>query len=199
MKMVKVKGLALAGIAMTGMVAGVSASVPTAQANTIASIGNDARLTPLKVSPVGTGVAHAALVDPHVPIIVLGARLNGDCGAPGVLDSRLRTALGLALSHPMNPVIVSGGATQPGCPTEAEYMKSWLSKRGVNPSRIAVDNAAMSTVGNAANTAHRAGSLAGITRAGVIVSSPSHLPRALGNFSSANGNALWLAVPSTVD
>lgn len=80
MKMVKVKGLVLAGIAMTGMVAGASASAPTAQANTIASIGNDARLAPLKVSPVGTGVAHAALVDPHVPIIVLGARLNVDCG-----------------------------------------------------------------------------------------------------------------------
>ena len=197
MKLVKVKGFALAGIAMAGVVAGIG--VPTSQANIIASVGNDARLTPLKVSPVGTGAAHAALMDPHVPIIVLGARLNGDCGAPAVLDSRLRVALGLALAHPMNPVVVSGGATQPGCPTEAEYMKGWLSKRGVNPSRIVVDNAAMSTVGNAANNAHRAGSLAGITRAGVIVSSPSHLPRALGNFSSANGNALWLAVPSTVD
>lgn len=197
MKMVKFKGLALAGVAMAGMVAGVG--MPAAQADTIASAGNDVRLTPLKVSPVGTVAAHAALVDPHVPIIVLGARLNGDCRAPGVLDSRLQAALGLALSHPMNPVIVSGGATQAGCPTEAEYMKSWLSKRGVNPSRIVADNTAMSTVGNAANTAHRAGSLAGVTRAGVIVLSPNHLPRALGNFSSANGNALWLAVPSTVN
>lgn len=160
---------------------------------------NNSIVTPLVVSQVGRTAAEAALFDPQVPIIVLGARLNSDCSAPAVLDSRVETARALALRHPLNPIIVTGGHTQPGCQAEAEYMRDALVSGGVSKQRITVETNSYSTVGNAAGTAHFASSTTGVMRAGVIVSSPTHLPRARDTYSAAEGSALWLAVPSAVN
>lgn len=189
--------------ALAGAVLALGLSATTAQASepgdTIARIGNDPALTPAKTSPIGFAAANAALLDPRVPIIVLGARLNPDCTAPAVLDSRTDTALGLALAHPLNRVVVTGGATQPGCQTEADYMKARLVARGVDPARIVTDTSAYSTVGNAAGTAHTAGDAFGVTRAGVIVTSGAHAPRATNTFAATDSTALWLVVPAPVD
>ncbi|AWB83915.1 YdcF family protein [Corynebacterium liangguodongii] len=156
-------------------------------------------VTGLKMSPLGLAAAHAALLDPHVPIIVLGARLDPGCSAPAVLDDRLATATVLAHLHPANPVVVTGGYTQPGCQAEGEYMRDKLVSSWVNPSRIIVDTTAGSTVGNAQATARYAGSVAGIAQAGVLVTSPNHAPRAMDTFADVEKSALWLVVPSTVN
>lgn len=197
------KKTTLTALACVGAVAlAGSLGAAPAQADTlgdqIARYGNSPELTPIKMSPVGGLAADAALLDPSVPIIVLGARLNPDCSAPAVLNSRVATARVLAAKHPLNPVVVTGGATQPGCQTEAEYMRDTLTRSGVK-NRVVVDNTAMSTVGNAAGTAHRAGSVAGVGRAGVVVTSQAHMPRALNTYTAANNSALWLAVPAPVN
>ncbi|WNI12154.1 YdcF family protein [Corynebacterium sp. Z-1] len=155
--------------------------------------------TGLKASPLGVAAAHAVLFDSRVPIVVLGARLNPDCSAPAVLDDRLATARGVALLHPANPIVVTGGHTQPGCQTEAEYMRDFLVRTLVDPARIHVDTTAYSTVGNAQATADSAGSSGNVMPVGVLVTSPNHIPRAIDTYTNASGNALWLAVPSTVN
>lgn len=194
--------LAAGAVLGAGTGAGVGAGA-VANANPVgddvARVLNNSIVTPLVVSQVGRTAAEAALFDPQVPIIVLGARLNSDCSAPAVLDSRVETARALALRHPLNPVIVTGGRTQPGCQAEAEYMRDALVSGGVAKQRITVETNSYSTVGNAAGTAHFASSMTGIARAGVIVSSPTHLPRARDTYSAADSSALWLAVPSAVN
>ncbi|MGV0423765.1 YdcF family protein [Corynebacterium sanguinis] len=155
--------------------------------------------TGLKASPLGVAAAHAVLSDSRVPIVVLGARLNPDCSAPAVLDDRLATARGVALLHPANPIVVTGGHTQPGCQAEAEYMRDFLVRTLVDPARIHVDTTAYSTVGNAQATADSAGSSGNVMPVGVLVTSPNHIPRAIDTYTNASGNALWLAVPSTVN
>ncbi|MDO5029873.1 MAG: YdcF family protein [Corynebacterium sp.] len=194
------------GAAGVGVVLAVSAVLGTgavANANPVSAgvtkAFNNSAVTPLVVSPVGRAAAEAALLDPQVPIIVLGARLNPDCSAPAVLKSRVATARSLALRHPLNPIIVSGGRTQPGCQTEAEYMRDALVSMGVSKRRITMETNSDSTVGNAVGTAHFASSTTGIARAGVIVTSPRHTSRARNTYSATDNTALWLAVPSTVN
>lgn len=189
---------------VTGVIACLCAvSVPAGGASelgdTIARVGNNPAWTPVKASPIGRLAANAVLLDPRVPIIVLGARLNPDCTAPAVLNSRTDTARALALAHPLNPVVVTGGVTQPGCQAEAEYMRDRLAAGGISPSRIVIDTSAYSTVGNAAGTAHTAGDVAGVGRAGVIVTSGAHAPRAVDTFTAENDTALWLTVTAPVD
>ena len=174
-----------------------------ANANPVSAVAvkafNSSLATPVVVSPVGRAAAETALLDPQVPIIVLGARLNPDCSAPAVLTSRLETARSLALRHPLNPVVVTGGRTRPGCQTEAEYMRDALASMGVWKRRITMETNSDSTVENAAGTAYLAGSGARGVRAAVIVTSPTHTPRARDTYAAADNSALWLAVPSTVN
>jgi vancomycin permeability regulator SanA len=133
--------------------------------------------------PVVSKVAsHAVLArDAAIPIVVLGARLNEDCAAPQVLDDRLDAAADLARTHLLNPVVVTGGATQPNCPTEAEAMNAGLRARGV-PNEVIEENKAGSTLENVANTADTINSRGGLA---VIVTSTPHNVRALQNFRDA--------------
>lgn len=189
--------LSVSAVLGTGAVANVANASPIAAS--AVKVANNPVTTPLVVSPVGRAAAEIALLDPQVPIIVLGARLNKDCSAPEVLKSRVATAGSLALRHPLNPVVVSGGRTQPGCQTEAEYMRNALVAMGVAAQRITMEDKSYSTVDNAAGTARFASSMTGSSRAGVIVTSQSHAPRARNTFANTDDTSLWLAVPSAVN
>ncbi|MBF4553223.1 YdcF family protein [Corynebacterium suicordis] len=113
------------------------------------------------------------------PIVILGARLNPDCSTPGVLQQRLDRAAAFSRIHPETPVYVTGGRTQPSCPiTEAAAMELGLRARLV-PNAIYREDAAGSTVQNAAFVSRMIGDRA------VIVTSQDHLPRALRNFQDA--------------
>lgn len=161
---------------------------------------NSEMLTPLKMSPVGRAATDAALYsNPDMPIIVLGARLDENCQPYDVLKDRVATARVIALMHPQNPVIVTGGVTQPGCKSEAQAMKEMLVNSGVN-NRIIMDEAADSTYGNAQNTAHYARLIGGTSQnAAVLVTSPNHMPRAIDTYAKNNNSAVWLAAVSTVN
>ena len=197
------RAIAMAGAGLILTASAVFGSGAVANANPVSAVAvkafNSSLATPVVVSPVGRAAAETALLDPQVPLIVLGARLNPDCSAPAVLTSRLETARSLALRHPLNPVVVTGGRTQPGCQTEAEYMRDALASMGVWKRRITMETNSDSTVENAAGTAYLAGSGARGVRAAVIVTSPTHTPRARDTYAAADNSALWLAVPSTVN
>ena len=116
-------------------------------------------------------------------IVVLGARLNPDGTLPGILDARLDAAAAMARAQPASRVIVSGGATQRLPYNEAQAMLAGLTLRGVNPAQIIMEERSYSTVENARNTA---AILRGVGAEGVVlVSSASHIDRAMGNFRSA--------------
>lgn len=90
--------------------------------------------------------------DPHVPLVVFGARLNEDCSAPAVMGERLDKAAMFTTLHPRTPIIVTGGATRAGCPTESNAMRTGLLMRGVkNP--IIEETHAQNTLENAKNVA----------------------------------------------
>lgn len=129
--------------------------------------------------PVRPLASHAVLAnDPSVPIVVLGARLNEDCNPPQVLADRLDGAAELANIHRGNPIVVTGGATQPDCPSEAQAMETGLRMRGVT-NQIVVEEKSGSTVENAANTSDYIKGNGGVA---VIVTSDPHYSRALTNF-----------------
>lgn len=116
-------------------------------------------------------------------IVVLGARLNPDGTLPGVLEARLDAAAAMARAQPGVRVIVSGGATQRLPYNEAQAMLAGLTLRGVNPAFIMMEERSYSTVENARNTA---AILRGVGAEGIaLVSSDSHIDRAMGNFRSA--------------
>lgn len=185
-------------VAGTAVVTGlllVTAGTATAQAlNPFAVAGQAVRTVDQTVHHAipGTGfsllhdrAAHDYLAgDPASRyIVVLGARLNADGTLPGVLEARLDRAAAIARAHPAVRVIVSGGPTQALPYTEAEAMLAGLTLRGVNPLQIIPEQRSYSTVGNAANSTailnhHRA-------QGAVLVSSGSHIDRALGNFRQA--------------
>ena len=112
------------------------------------------------------------------PIVVRGARLNPDCVPPAVLNKRLDRAAAFVRLHPANRVVVTGGKTQGGCPTESQSMEAMLRARLVfNP--IIRDEWSGNTVQNAQ-------AVAGLIpdKQVVLVTSQDHLPRAMGNFAS---------------
>ncbi|WP_433612135.1 YdcF family protein [Prescottella agglutinans] len=166
----------------------IGQGIDTVQRTAAAGIGDT-------VASLGQyGAAHAYLTgDPASRyIVVLGARLNADGLLPGVLNARLDAAAAIARLHPQNKVIVSGGPTQALPYTEAQAMLVGLTLRGVNPANIILENDSHSTVENARNTTQI---LAGAGADGaVLVSSASHIDRALANFQSASGQFRYLPV-----
>ena len=190
-------GIALASMVGQAATAGASTelpglpplpdSIPTSVQEAVAS-SNDPQWTGLKVSAVGQAASDVALMDPQTGIIVLGARLNEDCTPPAVLVDRVNKARELSWRHPLNPIIVTGGVTQPGCPSEAQVMKDMLDSTVANP--VHMEDNAQSTVDNARYSSPK------VQRAGVIVSSPNHIPRALQTFGGTDDGKVWLAVAS---
>lgn len=95
---------------------------------------------------------------------------------------RLRLALAGLQANPASRVLVTGG-TPRATVSEAAYMRGWLVDRGVDPSRILLEDAAASTVGNAKY------SLPMLLEAGLssytLVSDASHVRRAQVLFAAA--------------
>ncbi|MFM9379223.1 YdcF family protein [Gordonia sp. VNK21] len=118
-------------------------------------------------------------------IVVLGARPEPNGQLPGVLQQRLDRAAGLARRHPVNRVVVSGGATWWLPVTEAQFMNVGLLRRGVPVWQMVNEDRSTSTVENAQNTV---GMLAGMGASGaVVVTNQFHMKRALKNFRDAAG------------
>ena len=96
---------------------------------------------------IGDGTGHA--------IVVLGYELKDGAMQPELIG-RCETAAALAEALPGAILVCSGGATGENNPdgnTEAGLMKAWLTEQGgVDPSRIFIDEAAMTTKENAENT-----------------------------------------------
>ncbi|WFR71536.1 YdcF family protein [Prescottella defluvii] len=139
------------------------------------------------------GAAHAYLTgDPASRyIVVLGARLNPDGLLPGVLNARLDAAAAIARLHPQNKVIVSGGPTQPLPYTEAQAMLVGLTLRGVNPANIILERLVLD--GRQRRNTTQILSGAGADGA-VLVTSASHIDRALATFQSASGRFHYVPV-----
>ncbi|OLT53380.1 hypothetical protein BJF89_17635 [Corynebacterium sp. CNJ-954] len=152
---------------------GIAAAQALSSTNPIGDIASEISASP-KDSTLTT--AHASAFA-GAPIVILGARLNPDCAPAGVLNSRLDRAAAFVRLHPANRVIVTGGATQGGCFTEAQTMDSLLRARlVVNP--IIQEGASSSTVENARNVDRIIPDTPS-----VLISSQDHLPRAMKNFA----------------
>jgi uncharacterized SAM-binding protein YcdF (DUF218 family) len=98
----------------------------------------------------------------------------------------LEAATELARTHLLNPVIVSGGATQADCPSEAAAMESGLRERGVT-NQILIEEESDSTVANVQNTKSMISDRGGLA---VVVTSSPHNVRALQNFRDAGIEAV---------
>jgi len=107
--------------------------------------------------------------------VILGGTVNQ-------MNHRLETALPAIQANAASKVIVTGGVKR-GASTEAEYMQKWLTDKGVDSTRILLENAAISTIGNAKN------SIALMVKKKMasytIVSHSSHLRRATALFLAA--------------
>lgn len=80
-------------------------------------------------------------------IVVLGAGLHGDVPSLS-LRNRLDAALAWLEAHPDCVAVVSGGQGPGETMTEGEAMQIWLEAKGVDPSRIIVEDRATSTMEN---------------------------------------------------
>ena len=80
-------------------------------------------------------------------LVVLGAGLHGDVPSLS-LRNRLDAALDWLEAHPDCVAVVSGGQGPGETMTEGEAMQVWLEARGIDPSRIIVEDRATSTMEN---------------------------------------------------
>ena len=80
-------------------------------------------------------------------LVVLGAGLHGDVPSQSLTD-RLEGALAWLEAHPDCVAVVSGGQGPGETMTEGEAMGIWLEARGIDPSRIIVEDRATSTQEN---------------------------------------------------
>lgn len=175
------------GLSRSLLAAAIAASSAVLMAGGASALPQDRDLVtairPLVDIPVVSQAGAQVILsrDAGVPIVILGARLNGDCARPGILEDRLDAAADLLRLHPLNPVIVTGGETQPGCPAEAVSMEWGLRERlVVNP--IIQETQAGSTLGNVAYTKDMIMDSGGLA---VVVTSSPHQIRALQNYRDA--------------
>lgn len=82
--------------------------------------------------------------------VVLGAGVNGDKPSR-CLTERLETAYDYAVTYPQSKLIVSGAQGEGENATEAQVMRDWLVKKGLDPDRIIMEDKATSTKENLQN------------------------------------------------
>ena len=80
-------------------------------------------------------------------IIVLGAAVRGDTPSRALVE-RMEAARAYLLSHPDAVAIVSGGQGDGENLSEAEAMYKWLTAKGIDGSRLIIENRATSTYEN---------------------------------------------------
>ncbi|BDG70565.1 YdcF family protein [Roseomonas fluvialis] len=146
----------LTALAVAGLTLGLAPFVATR------AVARTARQAPLRPAMV------------PARILVLGHRLEaGEVSA--VFAARLGRALTLARAAPDAQVLVLGGQTSPGAPSEAEVGRDWLVARGLDPARIGTETRSRHTLENLAH--HRDGGGGGAHEA--LVTSRAHLHRAV--------------------
>ena len=90
-----------------------------------------------------TGDRTELLGEPDV-VVVLGAQVH-PWGPSVLLQDRLDTAYDYLTEHPLLPVIVTGGQGPDEHATEASVMRDYLVQRGLDPSRIWLEEEAHNT------------------------------------------------------
>lgn len=91
--------------------------------------------------------------DDSLCIVVFGYGLGGDGSIQPELEDRLYVALNAAQQYPDAYVAVTGGQTsEVAGVTEGGQMAAWLQAQGVAESRLIVEDQALNTTQNAANT-----------------------------------------------
>ena len=116
--------------------------------------------------------------DESLCIVVLGFQLHPDGSMSEELVGRCETALASAEKYPNALIAVTGGGTawQNPSATEAGVMAAWLTARGVEPDRILIEDASMTTADNAAFTCKLLCEQHPEVKALAVVSSDYHLP-----------------------
>ena len=107
-------------------------------------------------------------------IVIFGAAVRPDGSPSEALLRRIASGLEAARQHPGSPILCSGGAGPRG-PSEAAIMAQYLAAAGVEPERLILDEASLSTLANVAATARQ------VAHGGhphvVACSDAYHLPR----------------------
>ena len=117
--------------------------------------------------------------DNSLCIVVMGYALSSDGSMRAELIGRLEAALASAQKYPNAYIACTGGGTAKNnkSVTEAGKMAQWLKNRGVDESRIIVENRSLSTVTNAINTCRiLATEYPRVTHL-ALITSDYHLPR----------------------
>lgn len=116
--------------------------------------------------------------DESLCIVVLGFQLHADGSMSEELVGRCEVALQCAEKYPNALIAVTGGGTawQNRAATEAGVMAAWLTERGVDPARILIEDASMTTGDNAAFTCKLLLEQHPEVKALAIVSSDYHIP-----------------------
>ncbi|WP_158268656.1 YdcF family protein [Corynebacterium yudongzhengii] len=124
----------------------------------------------------------------QAPVVILGNYLPPDGHVHPTLERRLEVGLRWAQEHPDAPVVLTGGDNEQGH-NEARTMRAWLIERGMDAERILIEPDSWSTISNAHNT-H---ALLGPQDRLVLVTSESHLHRAVVNFAATFGEDTQIA------
>ncbi len=126
------------------------------------------------------GVPNDLAQDDSLAIVVLGFALNTDGTMKPELTGRLEAGLAIAEAYPNSYIVVTGGGTASGNPnvTEGGLMGDWLVSKGLDESRVIVEDEAPNTVGNAENTYKILSEKYPSVQSLVMVTSDYHVPRA---------------------
>jgi uncharacterized SAM-binding protein YcdF (DUF218 family) len=138
---------------------------------------------------------------PVAGIIVLGGAVEQDLtaahGIPALNGAaeRMTEGVALALRHPEAKLVFTGGsaAVVPGGPNEADTARKLFADLGLPESRLVFENASRNTWENAVLTRGMLHPKPGETW--LLVTSASHMPRAMGCFRAAG----WTVVPWPVN
>jgi uncharacterized SAM-binding protein YcdF (DUF218 family) len=134
-------------------------------------------------------------------IVVLGGAVEQDLteahGIPALNGAaeRMTEAVALALRHPGARLVFTGGsaAVVPGGPTEADTARRLFADLGLPPGRVTFEAESRNTWENALLTHRLVQPRPGETW--LLVTSASHMPRAVGSFRAAG----WTVVPWPVN
>ncbi len=122
----------------------------------------------------------------HSVIVILGYALHSDGSMDAKLIQRLEVGLATLQQNPLAKIIVSGGVAQGGV-TETYLMRQWLIEHGVKISQIILEDKSIDTVSNALNSLALVQKLGDIDHV-IVVSSSSHIRRAVAVFEQASAN-----------
>ncbi|HVV73153.1 MAG TPA: YdcF family protein, partial [Verrucomicrobiae bacterium] len=120
--------------------------------------------------------------DEHHVIVVLGAGLETNGTVRVKLAARLEQARKLAVMYPKAPLLLTGGNPKGGI-TEAYAMSQWLTRKGIQPSRLILEDRAGDTVENALYCSAMLQKL-GASHV-TLITSPSHIHRGLVDLQEA--------------